>query len=161
MQNTHLRRLTRGALIAALYVVFTLLSAAFGLSSGVIQCRLSEALNVFALYLPEAVPGLAVGCLAANLITGAEVLDVVFGALATFVGALGAYVLRKKPLAALWMPVVSNTLIIPLLLKFAYGVSGSVWYIAAAVAVGETVSCVLVGYLLRLPVEKNQTRLFK
>ena len=161
MQNQNLRRLTRGALIAALYVVFTLLSAAFGLSSGVIQCRLSEALNVFALYLPEAVPGLAVGCLAANLITGAEVLDVVFGALATFVGALGAYVLRKKPLAALWMPVVSNTLIIPLLLKFAYGVSGSVWYIAAAVAVGETVSCVLVGYLLRLPVEKNQTRLFK
>ena len=92
-------RLVRGGLIAALYVVLTLVSAVFGLSSGVIQLRLSEALCVLPFFMPEAVPGLFIGCLLANLITGCLPFDILFGSIATLLGAVGARLLgRYRPL---------------------------------------------------------------
>ncbi|HOA84750.1 MAG TPA: QueT transporter family protein, partial [Bacillota bacterium] len=75
--------IARAGIIAALYVALTFLSAAMGLASGVIQLRLSEALCVLPVFTPAAIPGLAVGCLIANFATGAVVLDVIFGSLAT------------------------------------------------------------------------------
>ena len=87
----------RGALIGALYVVLTLVSALFGLSSGVIQFRISEALCVLPIFMPEAIPGLFIGCIVSNLIAGGVFWDIVFGSIATLIGAILARLLRKLP----------------------------------------------------------------
>ena len=94
--NRNLRFLCRGALIAALYVVLTWLCSLVGLDKGVIQMRLSEALCVLPAFTGAAVPGLFAGCLLANLLTGSALPDIIFGSLATLIGALGAYALRKN-----------------------------------------------------------------
>ena len=87
--------LTRGGMIAALYVALTYASAIVGLSSGAVQLRLSEMLTVLPAFLPEAIPGLYLGCLIANLLTSGNIYDILLGSLATLVGAIGARMLRK------------------------------------------------------------------
>ena len=94
--QSRVRFITLSAIIASLYIVLTLVSAVFGLSSGAIQIRISEALCVLSAFTSSAIPGLSIGCLIANLITGANLLDVVFGTLATLIGAWGGYLLRKR-----------------------------------------------------------------
>lgn len=88
--------LTQGAMIAALYVVLTFIANLAGLASSVIQLRLSEALTILPVFTAAAVPGLAVGCVLANLLTGCAVWDVVFGSLATLIGAIGTRLCAKK-----------------------------------------------------------------
>ena len=85
-----------GAIIAALYVVLTYLASAMGLSSGVIQVRFSEALTILPIFTPAAIHGLFVGCLLSNLLTGCALWDVVFGSLATLLGAIFTYLLRRS-----------------------------------------------------------------
>ena len=85
-KNAITRAITRGAAVAALYTALTLVSAVFGLSSGVIQLRLSESLCLLPLVMPEAVLGLYVGCIISNLITGCAFWDIIFGSLATLIG---------------------------------------------------------------------------
>ena len=140
--------LVTGAIIAALYVVLTFLANAFGLASGVIQVRISEALNVLVCFTGAAVPGVTVGCLLANLLTGGIVMDVIFGTLASFIGAFGGYLLRKNRLLALLCPILSNTIIVPFVLKFAYGAPDAIWFLFGSVAVGEVISCGILGFLL-------------
>ncbi len=140
------KSLTECAMIAALYVVLTFLTNAFGLANGVIQCRLSEALSALALFTPSAVLGLFIGCFLANILTGAVVLDIILGSLATLIGTVFAYKFRKKPLLALLFPVISNTIIIPFVLKFGYGFSGGIWYFLVTVCIGEMLSCEVLGY---------------
>ena len=135
------RYIARSAAIAALYLVLTYITSLFGLESGVIQVRFSEALTVLPALLPEAVPGLFVGCLLANVLTGSVALDVVFGSLATLIGAYGTYLLRRKPYLAALPPIISNTLIIPFLLAFVYKFDGSLWYFVLTVGIGEIISC--------------------
>ena len=142
------KTLVTGAIIAALYVVLTLLANAFGLASGVIQVRISEALNVLVCFTGAAVPGVTVGCLLANLLTGGVVLDIIFGTLASFIGAFGGYLLRKNRLLALLCPILSNTIIVPFVLKFAYGAPDAIWFLFGSVAVGEVISCGILGFLL-------------
>ncbi len=107
------RSLCVSAVIAALYAALTLLLAP--ISYGPIQLRLSEALTLLPMVLPQAIPGLFVGCLIANLYTG-MLTDIIFGSLATLLAALGTYLLRKKPLLAAACPVVSNGVIVGLVL---------------------------------------------
>ena len=142
------RYIARSAAIAALYLVLTYITSLFGLESGVIQVRFSEALTVLPALLPEAVPGLFVGCLLANVLTGSVALDVVFGSLATLIGAYGTYLLRRKPYLAALPPIISNTLIIPFLLAFVYKVEGSLWYFALTVGIGEIITCGVFGTAL-------------
>ena len=96
-KNTSTLRLTRGAVIAALYFIFTLISGIFGLSSGVIQFRISEAMCILPLFFPESVLGLFVGCMISNLILSGSIFDIIFGSLATLLGALGALLWKKLP----------------------------------------------------------------
>ena len=98
MEHTNVQRVAFGGVIAALYVVLTMVAAAFSLASGAIQVRLSEALTILPVFTSAAIPGLTVGCVLANLITGCALWDVVFGSLATLIGAVGTYLLKKKPL---------------------------------------------------------------
>ncbi len=148
--------LTRGGMIAALYVVLTLITSLFGLSSGVIQCRLSEALAILPVFLPEAVPGLAIGCLFANLVTGAPIFDILFGSLATLIGAVGARLLRRLPYLAPLPTVLANALIIPPVLVFAYGVKDTYWFCTVTVAAGEFLSAYGLGILLYLALKKHK-----
>lgn len=149
--------LTRGALISALYVVLTLVASMMGLSSGVIQLRFSEALCILPIFLPEAVPGLFVGCIISNLISGGNVWDVIFGSLATLIGAYGAYLLRRLPEKFMWVATVptilANALIIPLVLILAYGAPDSFLFLMATVGIGEILSAgfggVALYYLLK------------
>ena len=141
--------LTQGAMIAALYVVLTFIANLAGLASGVVQVRLSEALTILPVFTAAAVPGLAVGCVLANLLTGCAIWDVVFGSLATLIGAVGTRLLRKKnPVLAVLPPILSNIIIVPLVLQRVYGVEDAYWYLAMTVGAGEIISCGVLGLLL-------------
>ena len=141
--------MTRAALIAALYVILTFVSQIFGLASGVIQFRLSEALTCMPLFYREAIPGLWIGCVLANLLTGCAVWDIVFGSAATLLGAVGTwYIGRKKPLLGPVFPILSNMLIVPLVLRYVYGAEGSYWFLMVTVGAGEIVCCGILGMLL-------------
>ena len=148
MKKNTTKMVAFGGVIAALYVVLTMLAAALGLASGAIQVRLSEALTILPVFTAAAVPGLAVGCVLANLITGCAAWDVAFGSLATLLGAIGTRLLRKKPLLAWIPPVISNMAIIPIVLQQVYGVPDAWWYLVLTVGAGEVISCGLLGVLL-------------
>ncbi|MBO5790614.1 MAG: QueT transporter family protein [Clostridia bacterium] len=149
MKTPTVLRITQGAMIAALYVCLTYVSAFFGLSSGAIQLRLSEALCILAAFTPAAVWGLPLGCALANALTGCLFWDVVFGSLATFLGALVARLLRKLPFWVHPLPnVFFNTLIVPFVLVWVYGVPEGLPYLFLTVGIGEILSCQVLGMLL-------------
>ena len=141
--------LTRAALIAALYVILTFVAQMFGLSSGVIQIRLSETLTVLPLLYKEAIPGLWIGCIIANILTGCAPWDVVFGSVATLIGAIGTYYIgRKKTILGPVFPIISNMVIVPLVLQVVYGVKESFVFLAVTVGIGEVICCGLLGWQL-------------
>ena len=147
-QSFNVKTLTMGGAIAALYVVLTMIANALGLASGAIQVRLSEALTILPVFTFSAVPGLTVGCVLANLITGCALWDVVFGSLATLLGAIGTRLLRKKPMIAWIPPVISNAIIVPIVLQQVYGVPDAFWYLMLTVGAGEVIACGILGMLL-------------
>ena len=155
--NSKTLYLTQGAIIAALYVILTLITNAAGLASGVIQVRISEALCILPIFTPAAVPGLLVGCLTSNVMTCCAPWDIVFGSLATLIGAYGSYLLRNHKLAAVIPPILANTLIIPWILHLVYQFPGSVLYFTATVFAGEFISIAILGTLLRIVLEKNSS----
>ena len=154
------KRLVRGSMIAALYVALTLVSSAFGLSSGVIQLRLSEALCILPFFCPEAVPGLFIGCLLANFLSSALPLDILFGSIATLLGALGARALRRHPLLVPLPTVLANAAIIPPVLIFVYGVADIYPFILLTVTVGEVLSVYALGLPLLFALQKRGKGLF-
>ena len=160
MNNNKTKQMTQGAVIAALYVALTLLASVMGLSSGSIQVRFSEALTILPCFLPAAVPGLAVGCLLANLLTGCALWDVVFGTLATLLGAIGTRLLRRNRWLACLPPIVSNILIVPFVLSRVYGVPDSIPFLMLTVGIGEVISCGLLGQLLYGTLDKHKDHLF-
>lgn len=135
-----------GGMIAALYVVLTVFINSFDLASGVIQVRVSEALTILPVFTPAAIPGLFAGCLISNLITGCAPMDVVFGSLATLIGAFGTFFLRKKSrfLAPL-PPILSNTIIVPFILSWVYHYEGSIFFFMLTVGIGEILSAGVLG----------------
>ena len=148
MNKNNTLKLVTGGLIAALYVVLTILAAQFNLASGAIQVRFSEALTILPVFTASAVPGLTVGCVLANLLTGCAAWDVVFGSLATLIGAVGTRLLKDKPLLAWIPPVLSNMAIIPIILIKVYAVPDAWWFLVLTIGAGEIISCGLLGLLL-------------
>ena len=149
------------AMIAALYVVLTFIANAFGLASGVIQIRLSEALTVLPFFAPAAIPGLTIGCLLSNWMTGCVLWDIIFGTLATLLGALGSYALRKHPWLVPIPPIAANTVIVPLVLRYAYGAADALPYMMATVGIGEILSCYVLGMILLTALKKFRVPLFE
>ena len=148
------RHLTHAALIAALYVALTYLSAFLGLSgTNAVQLRFSEALCILPLFTSAAIPGLFLGCLLSNLLTTAVIWDILFGSLATLLGALGTFAVGKgiqnTPLKIFLgglFPILTNSVIIPLVIVFLCGGGegyASVWtayfVYAGSIALTETV----------------------
>lgn len=151
----------QGAVIAALYVVLTMLASFMGLSSGAIQVRFSEALTVLAWFTPAAIPGLFVGCILSNILSGGILPDVIFGSIATLIGAVLTYLLRKKsPWLAPVPPIVANTLIIPPVLKYFYVLDNAVWYLYVTVGIGEIISCGVLGMILFGAIKKKAPKIF-
>ena len=146
--------ITKTAAIAGLYIILTVLNAGF--SSGPIQCRLSEALCILPVFTISAVPGVTVGCLVSNIIVVGATWDIVFGTFATFIGAVGTYLLRKCKFLAFIPPIIANTVIVPFILSFVYKSPGSIWWFGLTVFIGEVISCGVLGMLLFGVINKNK-----
>lgn len=159
-KKSYTSSIVHGAVIATLYVVMTYLTNVLGLANGAIQVRFSEALTILPLFTPAAIPGLFVGCLLSNILTGGIIWDIVFGSLATLLGAIGTYLLKRHVFVAPLPPILANTLIIPFVLRYAYALEGSVPYFMLTVGIGEIVSCGVLGILLYYALEKRKRYIF-
>lgn len=146
-------------MIAAIYVVLTLISQSAGLASGAVQVRISEALCVLPVFMPSAIPGLAVGCALANLFCGAPLPDIIFGSLATCIGAFGSRLLKNNKYLCTIPTIAANTLIIPFVLRFGYGIQ-PIWISFLTILAGETVSAGILGVLLFDLLSKHREQLF-
>lgn len=153
--------LTQAAMIAALYVVLTYIANLFGLASGVIQIRLSEMLCILPVFTPAAIPGLFIGCLLSNILTGCVIWDILFGSLATLAGAIGTYLLRNHRFVFTLPPVAANMIVVPLVLQYAYGVPDAIWYLAVTVGAGEVISICILGMLLYKVLYRQRKAIFR
>ncbi len=151
MRKSRIRTLARAAMIAALYVALTLVSALLGLSSGAVQIRLSEMLCILPLFTNAAVPGVTVGCFIANLLTGGTVWDLTLGVAATFLGVIASLLFRKHPHLSPIPTIGSNGVLIPIVLMLAGYIPATLpMYLLTALTVclGETISCGVLGNFL-------------
>lgn len=156
----NIRSITYGAVIAAIYVVLTVVLGDF--ARGAVQVRISEALCILAAFTFPAVPGLFVGCLLSNLILGCALPDIIFGSLATLIGAYGAYLLRDKNRFLIPLPtVLANTLIVPFVLRFAYGSDEAMLYMFITIFIGEFISAEILGACLYSALKNRSSVIFK
>ena len=156
------RQLTRAATIAALYAALCFFLKP--LCYGAIQLRISEFLCVLPIFMSEAIPWLFIGCLIANLLGGAFLIDVVLGSLTTLVAALLTRFIYKKtgntPLS-LFPPVILNALIVGLYVPFVYSDPGTVNTLPVVLSSMLTVGIgqAIVIYLLGIPFSKAISKL--
>lgn len=166
--NKKILFITQAAMIAAVYIVLTYFISAFNLASGSIQIRISEALTVLPYFTPAAVPGLFIGCFLSNVLIGSLLPDIIFGSIATLIGAIGTYLLRNHKFMLTLPPVVSNMLIVPFILKYAYGVPPVVFkgvdltipFLMATVGIGEVISCCILGTMLVRSLGRYREQIF-
>ena len=167
--NKSTKMLTRAGVIAALYVALTFVT--LPVASGAIQFRPGEALTVLPLLFAESMPAVFFGCLIANLVTGAMLPDIIFGSLATLIGAIGTWMLgkaahgkdEKQKKLFTWLsplpPILANAVIIPPVLKYAYGIL-PMWFSVITVTAGEIISCGIFGLILLAALKKYKNQLF-
>jgi len=171
-ENTvrRVRFICLAALIAAMYVALTYLSMALGLDKNAIQVRFSEILIVLAFLTPAAIPGLYVGCLLANILTACAPLDILLGPVATLIGAVGAYLLgrMKNKRVARYLctipNIIANTVIVTVVCYVCYTAPDAqslsiIPFYATTIAIGEIISCGILGTALLLGCEKTFKRL--
>ncbi len=158
--NSNIRYLSEASLIAALYVMLTAISSAFGLGNGPIQLRLSESLCVFAIFTPAALPGVTLGCFISNLLTGCALWDMVFGTLASFIGMIGCRALKKLPYIAPTPYALSNMIAVPLIQAYVYDVSEALPLLFLFIGVGEVLSVYVVGLPIYFILKKNKDLIF-
>ena len=160
MKDKKVTVITQAALIAAIYVVLTYIFAPF--SFGEIQVRISEALTILPVFTPAAIPGLFVGCLLGNMLGGALLPDIIFGSLATLIGAFFTWKLRNAhPFFAPVPPILANTVIVPFVLRYAYGILLPVPFMMLTVGVGEIISCGVLGLLLYYGLARYKNVIFR
>ena len=160
MKKQNVLFMTQAAMIAAIYVVLTLVFAPF--SFGEVQIRISEALTILPVFTPAAIPGLFVGCLIGNFAGGAILPDIIFGSIATLIGAFFTYKLRnQKRILAPVPPILANILIVPLVLRYAYGVALPIPFLMLTVGIGEVISCGVLGLLIAAALSRYQSTIFK
>ena len=158
-KKTPAQYVAQGGIIAALYVVLTMVFAP--ISFGAVQVRIAEMLTILPLFTPAAIPGLFLGCLLGNIAGGAVIPDVIFGSLATLIGAVLGYVLRKNRWLVPIPTVAANTIIIPFVLKYAYGVPMPLPLIALYILIGEIAGCYVLGEVLAQIMIKYGRNIFR
>ena len=152
-------RITQGAVIAALYVALTLIFAP--ISFGPVQVRIAEALCIMPIFTPAAIPGLFIGCLIGNLIGGGIIIDVIFGSIATLIGAALGYMLRNNRWLVPLPAVIANALIVPFVLRYGYGVVDvAIPILMFQILIGEIAGCYVLGEILCTALMKRGTRIF-
>lgn len=160
MKNKKILFSVQAAMIAAIYVVITVVFAP--LSFGEVQVRFAEALTILPIFTPAAIPGVFVGCLIGNILGGAILPDIIFGSLATLIGALITYQIGKNhPLLATFPPIISNTIVVPLVLYYGYGVNLPIPLLMVTIGIGEILSCGVLGYLLYQALKQYEMVIFK
>lgn len=159
MKNKNVLFLTQAAMIAALYVVLTFAANAFGLANYAVQVRFSEALTILPYFTPAAIPGLFIGCLLSNILTGCAIMDIIFGSAATLIGAYLTYKLRQFKWFAPFPPIAANAIVVPFVLKYAYGIE-PLWFSFLTVTAGELISCGLLGMILLFSLQKYASKIF-
>ncbi len=160
MESRRIRYIAEAGVIAAVYTAVTMIFAPISFGQSGIDVRISEALTVLPMFTPAAVPGLTIGCVLSNCIGGGVILDVIFGSAATLIGAVGTRMLRKKRYLAPIPPVVSNTLIVPFILRHAYGVNLPIPLLMLSVGIGEAISAYGLGQLLITALNPRRKALF-
>lgn len=159
-QSNSLYTMVYGAVIGAIYVVLTMVFAP--ISFGPIQFRISEILCILPFFTPAAIPGLFIGCLLSNLLCGAAALDVIFGSIVTLIGAIGSYYLGKS---SKWLvcvpPILSNMIIIPWVLRYAYGSADLISFAMVTVGIGELLAVGVLGNILLVMLERYQGLIFR
>lgn len=159
MKNKMVMFVTRSAMIAAIYVVLGVVFAAFGTKA--IQVRLAEALTILPVFTSAAIPGLFVGCLLGNILGGCILPDVIFGSLATLLGAIGTCKLGKiHPVLGTLPPILTNTIVVPLVLRYGYGEPLPIPYMMLTVGIGEIISCGVLGMILYTALKPMKARIF-
>ena len=160
MKNKNVAFMTQAAMIAAIYVVLTYVFAPF--SFGEVQIRIAEALTILPVFTPAAIPGLFVGCIVGNILGGAILPDIIFGSIATLIGAFFTYQLRNKSrfLAPL-PPIIANTVIVPFVLRYGYGVALPIPFMMLTVGVGEVIGCGVLGLVLYTALNRYKNVIFK
>lgn len=152
--------IAQAAMIAAIYVVLTLIFAPFGY--GEVQVRISEALTILPVFTPAAVPGLFIGCLLSNILGGCIVPDIIFGSLATLLGAVFTYMLRNQSrFLAPVPPILANALIVPFVLKFGYQAPFPIPFMMLTVGIGEVISCGVLGLIIYAALSRYKSMIFR
>ena len=162
MRDKKVTFIVQAAVIAALYVVLTFVANALGLASHTIQVRFSEALCILPVFTPAAIPGLWIGCLLANLLTGAVIYDVIFGSIATLLAAVCTYLLRNHKIACTFPPVIFNMVYaygIPAV--YFHGVNVTIPFNAMTVGIGEVISVCVLGSILMRVLAKYRNVMFR
>ena len=160
MKNKNVLFMTHAAMIAAIYVVLTYIFAPF--SFGEVQIRIAEALTILPVFTPAAIPGLFIGCLIGNILGGAILPDIIFGSLATLIVAVFTYMLRdKNKFLAPLPPIAANTIVVPFVLRYGYGVALPIPFMMLTVGVGEVLSCGVLGMVLYFALRKYKNIVFR
>ena len=140
------KKITRQGMVAAIYVVLTILSETFGLGYGSLQFRLSETLAILPFFNPEYTI-VTLGCFLANIASTVGIIDMVVGTLATFVVALIMTKIKNFYIACL-VPVVVGMLPIALEIYFMMPNPVGFWAILGELMLSEA----LVIYAVGVPV---------
>lgn len=158
--NNKVLFMAQAAMIAAIYVVITIVFAPF--SYGEVQVRISEALTILPVFTPAAIPGLFIGCIISNILGGCILPDIIFGSLATLIGAVFTYQLRNKSkfLAPL-PPILANTVIVPFVLRYGYQVLLPIPLMMLTVGIGEIISCGVLGLVVYTALSKYKHAIFR
>ena len=160
MKNRKVVYMTQAALIAAIYVVVTVILRPLGF--GPVQVRISEMLCVLPIFTPAAVPGVVLGCFIANILGGAILPDVICGTVATLIGAVLTYRLREKNrIIAVLPPIISNAAIVPFVLKYGYMVPLPIPFMMLTVGIGEVISCAVLGLILHTALSRYKGLIFR
>ena len=152
--------IAQAAMVAAIYVVLTLVGASF--SYGEVQVRISEALTILPVFTPAAIPGLFIGCLISNILGGCILPDIIFGSLATLIGAIFTWMLRNKSkyLAPL-PPIIANVIVVPFVLRYGYQVPLPIPFMMLTVGIGEVISCGVLGLILHTALSRYKNVIFR
>ncbi len=161
MKNKKINTLfiTEASVIAAIYTVLVLI---FQFTSfGPIQFRIAEALTILPYFTPAAIPGVTIGCFLSAVLTGADVLDMVFGSLATLIAAILSYKLRRNKYLVPLPPIVVNAIVIPWVLKTAYGEAQPIPLMMLSIGAGQLVAAGILGLVLLFALDRVKHVVFR
>lgn len=161
MKRKSTSQMVMGGIIAALYVILTFATSFLPSIGGVFQFRLAEALTILPYFTGAAVPGLFIGCLLANSLMGAGIIDIIFGSCATLIGAIGTFFISKlKFKNREWLtpipPILANTIIMPFVISYLSNASEAIPLLMLSVGFGEIVNCGILGMILLFALKKRK-----